>query len=410
VVKQYSLDVLLVLVIFSIPDRVLGDALLHRRRLGRLLALLVPILFSYTYGVAVLARGAGWLVVMLRRGRRPDPRALVAVAASLAAALAMLWLADARHSVSNAPVIAMWHGTILSQHPDQLLPILLRSVTEWYVGPSEFIRHPELHGQVLWALLFCGALGVVRAVLSIARRSDAGHVSAVREAWGSRSVGTVFVILGLIATSFVLDYPLKSGRTTLYALCFQQILMLEGVEWIGDLVRRIGRSEVRWVARAALALAVTVGIVASAQTAWVVARKVLAVAPVEDMRPAIGRIRSEPELPVLVTPCMRRQVETLPEGFDGHQLIWLPVSDWMPRVPRGREVWIIHSRLTHGLCELLRRQLRRMTHGFDRPDVRGESVVVYRARTLTRAELRRQRRRTRAKLGRDQGAEEPERE
>jgi hypothetical protein len=50
-----------------------------------------------------------------------------------------------------------------------------------------------------------------------------------------------------------------------------------------------------------------------------------------------------------------------------------------------------------------------MTHGFDRPDVRGESVVVYRARTLTHAE-RRQRRRTRAKLGRDQGAEEPERE
>lgn len=394
VVKQYTLDVLLTLVIFSVPDRVLDEALLRRHRLGRLLALLVPILFSYTYGVAVLARGAGWLLLALRRGERPDARSMATLALGLGAALALLWAVDARHSVSNAAVIAMWQSTILSQHPDQLLPILLRSVREWYTGPTEFIWHPGLAAPALWALLVCGGLGVVRVVLSLAR-PDRLTGSPARAEWGSRSVGCVLAILGLIATSFVLDYPIKSGRTTLYVLCLQQMLMLEGVEWIGELARRIPRLDVRRVSQAVLALALAAGIVASAATAAEVARRVLAKAPVDNVRPLLARIRSEPDLPVLVTVCMGRQVQTLPEGLDGHEVIVLPASDWKPLVPLGRDVWIIHSRLLPGLCEQTRRQLRRMTHGFDRADVFGETAVVYRAKTLTRAELRQRRRRER---------------
>jgi hypothetical protein len=386
VVKQYSLDVFLSLGLFALPDSVFADALGRRRRLGRLALLVLPVLFSYTYGVVLLARCLGWLAFGWTRGRRGDPLACALLAGGLIVALGLLWFTDLRHTLGREALVNVWQKCVASrQSPGELPELLRRFLASWYVGPLEFGIRSELPAPVLWVLIGAQGLGIVRVVRSIFVRGSPG----LEERWGSRSLGSVAALAGALGTSFLLDYPICAGRSTLFLLCLQQILMLEGISWLASGVRHAALAPaLRRILEGAGLLVLTLLLAVCAVTGIESAGLVLERLPLEDVRPLLQRVRDEPDLPVLVTFCMKRQMHTLPEGLEGLDVRWLPFSRWESLVPKGQEVWIVHSRLTKGPCERIRTRLERMSYGFDVPEIEGETAVIYRAQLLTEPALR----------------------
>ena len=132
-------------------------------------------------------------------------------------------------------------------------------------------------------------------------------------------------------------------------------------------------------------------LVSGGWTATRVLRRVVAVTPIEDVRPLLERIPDEPTETVIVTGCMARQIRTLPEGLGSRQVVYLPFANWRAELPEGREIWIVHSRLVPGLCESMRVKLAGLTDGFDRPEQPRGGAVVYHTRVLTRKERREKR-------------------
>lgn len=375
-VKQYSLDTLLAIALFLTSDAWLDETLTVRRRPWRIAALVLPVLLSYTYGIVLLARVSAWGLHGWRRGRRPEPTSAVAFAGALGAALALLWLVDARHSAGQDGLVQVWSGCIATEQPPGAWPGLLwRLLAGWYVGPTEFFFPPPLAAPVAWILVSLLVAGGVRAL-----RGTFVLTGSAGPDWGSRSLGCLAAVAGVVAASFLLQYPMCAGRSNLFVLALEQLLVLEGLAWALDGARsaRIP-PRARGILTAAARLGLAALVAAMALHAVRVHQQLAPGLPLEDLRPQLPRVRQDPSLPVLVTPCIERQLRTLPEGLPGLDLRWLPVTDWEPLVPRGREVWIVHSRLNPGFCERYRRRLRSMTHGFDRPDHPKDQAVVYRA-------------------------------
>jgi hypothetical protein len=384
VVKQYSLDIFVTLALLSVPDRVLSEVLGSRRRLGWGLLLVVPVLFSYVYPVVLTARVTGWLAWKLRRGLHLDLIGSGSFLLGLATATATLWFTDLQHTLGQPKLIAMWSQCVLSQNPQDFLEIVRRSFASWYVGPSEFVFHPKLSRPALFLAMGALGLGALRAARSLFTTA----ASETDERWGSRSVVCLAGIVGMLATSFLLDYPICAGRLTLYALFFQQLLLLEGIDWLRDAAGH------RRALQALVAMAIAFLLASGSWTASAVIRRVDAVAPVEDVRPLLERIPDRPSERVLVTACMERQIRTLPEGLGSRQGVYLPLEGWQSKLPAGQEIWIVHSRLVPGLCESMRRKLLRQTRDVDRPNQPKGGAVVYHARVLTREERREKRKKT----------------
>lgn len=381
VIKQYSFDTFVTLALLSLPDRVFADVLGSRRRLGRGLLLVVPVLFSYVYPVALTARVTGWLAWKLRRGLRLDGVGTGVFLLGFAAALGTLWFTDLQHTLGRPALVAMWSTCVLSQNPQDFLEIVRRFVASWYLGPSEFVFHPKLSSPALFLAMGALALGTVRVVGALLSTAE----SEADERWGSRSAACLAGIVGVIATSFLLDYPICAGRLTLYALFFQQLLLLEGIDWLRSAAG--GRRALQALVVVTIAFLLASG----GWTATRVLRRVVAVAPIEDVRPLLERIPDEPTETVIVTGCMARQIRTLPEGLGSRQVVYLPFENWQAELPEGREIWIVHSRLVPGLCESMRVKLAGLTDGFDRPDQPRGGAVVYHTRVLTRKERREKR-------------------
>ena len=379
VVKQYSLDVFVTLAVLSAPDRLLDDILGRRKRLGWGLALIAPVLLSYVYPVALMARVSGWVAWRLRRGIRLDVLAGVLFAGVFALALGVLFWTDLQHTIGRPVLVKLWGECILSEKPDAAVEILRRFFASWYVGPAEFLVHPKLPATGVWLLLGSLAAGGVRVALSLVRvREPEGE-----DLWGSRSAVCLAGVVGVIATSWLLAYPICAGRTTLFAFFFQQLLLLEGIEWLEE------AAGPRRVFQGVVGLVLGFLTFAGGHTAWEVLDRVRAVAPVEDVRPLLERIPEDTKDPVIVTACMARQIRTLPEGLGDRRVIYLPPSDWRPLLPRGREIWVIHSRLITLVCKRIRLGLEAMTKGFDHPDQPKGRAVVYHTRVLTHEEMRR---------------------
>lgn len=383
VVKQYSLDVFVTLAVLSVPDRVLDDVLGRRRRLGAGVALVLPVLLSYVYPVALLARVSGWGAWRIRREGHVDGLAGLAFGVAFAGASGLLFFTDLQHTVGRPALVKLWSNCILSESPSDTLEILRRFFASWYVGPSEFLFHPKLPGAAVWLLLAALTAGGVRVALSLVRAPAAPQG---QDLWGSRSAVCLAGVVGVIGTSWLLAYPICAGRLTLYAFFFQQLLILEGIDWLEAAVAP------RRGLRAATGLVLALLILAGGRTAWQVLERVEAVAPVEDVRPLLERIPQDTTEPVIVTACMARQMRTLPEGLGSRRVLYLPPKGWAPLLPRGKEIWVVHSRLTPGPCEKMRRELEGMTMGFDRPDQPKGRAVVYHARVRTPAEMRERRR------------------
>ena len=376
VLKQYSLDVFLTLLVISLPDRVFDEVLGSRRRRGRALLLVVPVLFSYVYPVALTARVTGWLAWKARRGLRLDPASTGIFLLGLAAAVGILFLTDLRHTLGRPALVGMWPNCVLSRNPQDFLEIVRRFFASWYIGPAEFIVHPKLPPAALWLAMGALALGGFRAARSLLVTAE----RETDEGWGSRSASCLAGILGVISSSFLLDYPICAGRLTLYALFFQQLLLLEGIDWLRDAAGR------RRIPQLLAALPIVFLVVSGGSTALEVLRRVVEFTPIEDVRPLLDRIPDDPGETVLVTACMSRQIRTLPEGLGSRKVVFLPLEGWQAKLPAGEEVWIVHSRLLWGLCESMRTRILLHTSGAEQPDQPKGRAVVYHTRVLTRKE------------------------
>lgn len=406
-VKQYSLDVFLTLAVFSLPDRIFDEALGRGTRRRWIPALVLPVLFSYTYGVSLLARVLGWLLFDLRRRGRggPDARSATLFLLGLAAAGSLLWLTDVRHTVGRSAALSVfWGQCILAQSPDQTLEILRRFVASWYLGPTEFVGPPRLPAALATVLVGALLLGAARTLrelsVAVVPPADAG-----REAWGSRSLGCTVGLVGVIGTSWVIDYPICAGRLTLYALCFQQLLTLEGLDWCASAAARVSRPRLGALLRASIVGALVVAIGYAATVAWGRARGVFQQAPVDDLRPALARVHEEPDRPLIVAPCLQRQLATLPEGTAGLDVTVLPFEGWEARVPRDASVWILDAPPVPGICRLISRKLEHMTRSREPMDGRPGEARLYRAETSSERELRIRRRRVLRELGRRKSEE-----
>jgi hypothetical protein len=86
---------------------------------------------------------------------------------------------------------------------------------------------------------------------------------------------------------------------------------------------------------------------------------------------------------------MERQIRTLPEGLgDREVLLQRLYGDYVP-LPHGKEVWIIHSRQSPGMCFGVHHNFVAMsTDAPTGPLGPGDTVLVYRARLLSIEERR----------------------
>lgn len=387
-VKQYTFDVFWVMVLFSVPDRVLDTSLRSGRRRLSLLMLVVPVAFSYTYGIALLARWLGWYAYSWRRdGFHLDHRSTALAIASFGTFAGVLWLTDIRHTLGQDSLFIFWEKCILPLPPRESLALLDRFVLGWYEGRVEFVGVRELPLAIRVALHLAFALGVARMVSTIAPRTLGSEIALD---WGSRSVGALAGVSGAIASSFVLDYPICSGRLLLYTVWFQHMLILEGIDFVLAAARRAGgesgrrRSAYHGTALiGSLAVTVTLGF-----TAFHLHRDLLARAPIEDVRPQLEKLATAPELPVVVTRCMDYQIQTLPEGLGMEEVIVRPFAGGGEPLPLGQEVWIIHSLLFPGMCQLEHQHFMALTSDATPKgkSLAGEKVIVYRTRLLTREE------------------------
>ncbi len=336
--KQYSLDVLLALLPFLLSDDWYEQRIREGRGRARLVWLAAPMLFSFTYAIALLGRLAGWWLAGLRFARRRvEPRALATLLVSLLLGGLALWLIDLRHTAARSDVFAFWSRCI----PGEVGvagtgPLILDLIRGWYTG-TPFGGRPALPDPLAWAILAAVVLGSVETV----RRSlqPASIDSPTLARWGSRSLGCLALVAGVVGAGVVADYPICRGRLTLFALFALQILTVEGFyalgAWGGG-----GRR------RRALAAAVTLAFTALvAPAAWRNAHHLVVRDVPENVRPLLAEIESEPSLPILVAECSTRQLATLPEWLDDPRVVYYEerVAKGLPAHPDAADIWVISA-------------------------------------------------------------------
>jgi hypothetical protein len=162
--------------------------------------------------------------------------------------------------------------------------------------------------------------------------------------WGSRSIGSIALIGGVMLASLLVNYPICAGRVTLFARIHLQILAVEGALFV---LARWSRN--RAVAVASYLLIAVVLFHSIRQLARFVRAE-----PEEDLRPVIARINREAADTIWVHPCSVAQVRSLPDPLPAGEVL-LGTEKRVP--PRGARVWIIWSHLGEESCRARLEQL-----------------------------------------------------
>jgi hypothetical protein len=243
-------------------------------------------------------------------------------------------------------VFDFWGSCILAQawgDWDSAITLLNRFAFGWYEGAQEFGLARRLPWAALAILKISFCLGLARIAWSVFGRGSA--ISPEPEEWGSRSVGCLLCVLALLAASAVMGYPVCAGRLTLFAFCCMQIVLLEGLSLVYAGLRRLPTGPAVSTAFLLVVIALLV------PTAVRNTERVIRSDVPQNIRPLARRMRERSDLPVLVLPCMRKQVQTLPEGLGVASLEYLAFEDdWASRVPSGGQAWVLDVRYGWGFC------------------------------------------------------------
>jgi hypothetical protein len=323
--KQYTLEVCLALIPFVVADTSLKESLAGGKRKWLLMLLAAPCILSYTYTMALCARLAGWYLDQGRReGWRVNAGAVVTLGLAVAVALAGLWATDYRFNIQDRDAyLSYWKDCILRSAFEQDFGSGLRLIAKYLWGWNGFAT------AVIAPLQVAGAYSVVRRV----RRREATEP----ESWGSRSVGSIILIAGVMLASIIIYYPICAGRLTLFVQVHLQILALEGALFLAAL------TSFRKAARIVLSLCALVVLAHSARGYL----RFLTSEPAENLRAMLPMIRREITDSAWVHPCSAAQVRALPEGLPVGQ-VTVGASGRFPA--EGEKVWIIWTHLGNEGC------------------------------------------------------------
>jgi hypothetical protein len=176
-------------------------------------------------------------------------------------------------------------------------------------------------------------LGVYRVVARWKKReTDSDH-----DSWGSRTLGSLALLIGVILASALVNYPICTGRLVLFTQVHTQILAIEGALFI------LSCYKARKAAMIFLYCAIGIVIVYSGQRYI----DFIQSEPRENIRPMLSLIKPEIANTVLVHPCSVAQVESLPEPLPVERVVF--ESRREPPPPGGR-AWILWTNLSDDYC------------------------------------------------------------
>ncbi|HJQ70853.1 MAG TPA: hypothetical protein VKA70_17900 [Blastocatellia bacterium] len=333
--KQYTLDVLLALIPFIVGDELLEKLFARGERKPLALALVLPIVLSYTYPMALGARLLGWYLSRGRAGRwRLNKSTVVITAVVFALTIVSIWATDYRFNFKDsASYFFYWDNCILRSRLAHGFGETTRLIAKFLWGWHA--RQPMVTAVV-------APLQIV-GVYSVIRRWKRREQSDSE--WGSRSIGSILLIGGVMLASLVANYPICAGRVTLFAQIHLQVLAVEGALFV----------LARWDRNRAVAVASYVLIaVILFHSVRQLARFVRA-EPEENLRPVIALIDRQAADTVWVHPCSVVQVRSLPDPLPAGEVL---LGSEMRVPPSGRRVWIIWSHLGEESCRARLEQLQ----------------------------------------------------
>ncbi|HXG93900.1 MAG TPA: hypothetical protein VNN73_16270 [Blastocatellia bacterium] len=327
--KQYTFDVMLALVPFVVGDEFFKQSLVEGKRKWLLILLALPCALSYTYPIALGARAAGWYINQARRaGGRVNSKAVFIFAATLALALLSLWWTDHRFNLQDSEAyFAYWKDCILRSAFNEGWGATLRLIAKFLWG---------WHGRQPFVTASIAPLQIA-GVYSVIKRCKKRDVGTGDLRWGSRSLGSIVLIAGVMLASAVANYPICAGRVVLFAQIHLQILAIEGALFI------LSFSKSRNLVLISLWLASAVVLFHSAREYVNFIRS----EPAENLRPILSLIDPNVTNTAWVHPCSIAQVKTLPGGLPVEQVAFGSEK----RFPqRGQKTWIIWTHLGNEEC------------------------------------------------------------
>lgn len=324
--KQYTFDVMLALIPFLLSDRFFDETMREGKRKTALILLAAPILMSYTYPLVLGARVLGWYVDRVRtRDWRLSVSGLLLFVGLILVGLAAIWAMDLRFNLNRSTYIRYWGSCIVGmQHgPSETLRLLADFLWGW-------------HGKRLLIIAFVAPLQLL-GVFQILSSRWSRPLGENDVSWGSRSVGSLVLLAGVILASALFYLPICAGRLVLFTQIHIQILVIEGALWI------LIRSKQRRAAGAAILLFSLIAIAYGGRSYW----RFVSTEPNENLRPLLSLIARDRANVVWVHPCSVAQVRSLPEPLPVERVI-LGSDTEMPEA--GQRVWILWSHMGTDAC------------------------------------------------------------
>jgi hypothetical protein len=328
--KQYTLDVLLALLPFTLGDEFFEESLSRGLRKRRLVLIALPCLLSYTYPIVLLARLLGWYVTFVRnKSWRLRTSAVCVLLATIALGLTGIWFTDYRFNIVSAPAYLNYWGdcSLRSELVQGGAPRLLASFLWGWHGRIPLVTPGIAILQILG----------VRQVISRWRRPS----DEPGDSWGSRSLGSIALLLGVMLASLVFNYPICSGRTILFSQIHTQILALEGALFVVNVWNNRYKS---------LRLLYGLTLILALCSVGAYARSVQAEAA-EDITPMVPKINPDVADTLWVHPCSCAQVRALPSQIPvGTVLLGSQTRDPLKLPPEGSKVWVMWTHMGDRFC------------------------------------------------------------
>jgi hypothetical protein len=328
--KQYTLDVLVALIPFLIGDEFFKDSLVDGKHKTKLTFLAVPCLVSYSYPIALVARVIGWYIYQgRRRGWRLNASAASALVVATGIGLAGIWLTDHRYNLqSHEAYLAYWNHCLLRSRFEQGIGSALKLIAQFIWG----WHHGRMMPGVVAAVAPLQALGVYRVMARWKNRETDSDSD-----WGSRTFGSLSLLIGVILASALFSYPICTGRLVLFTQVHTQILTIEGALFILSCCSK------RKTAIVFLYIAIGIVVVYSGHRYIDHLRS----EPRENIRPMLSLIKPEIANTLVVHPCSVAQVESLPDPLPIEHVVFERKGQ---PPPTGVRAWILWTNLSDDYC------------------------------------------------------------
>lgn len=337
--KPYTLDVTLALVPFLLGDSFFDQTLAEGKHKRALVLLAIPCLLSYVYPLPLGARVLGWYLNYGRRNRwRISVASVLTLGVTVTIALTVIVFTDHRFNFLDRPgMLAYWKGCILRFQLQEAAGDSLRLIGDFLWGWHT--RIPRVTTGIV-PLQILGLYWTIKKWL----RSD----SSDDNSWGSRSLGSIVLLIGAIAMSAIVSYPICAGRLTLFAQVHLQLLTLQGALFLLELQGRYKLTRILLYSFIAILL-------------YHNGRDYKARAftePKENLMPLVAMIKPEIADSVWVHSCSRAQVQSLPGGLPATEVI----TGTRGKLPeRGKKVWIVWTFLGSEACQTELEELQKQS-------------------------------------------------